>query len=462
MLPLFFAQKLNPQANGPSPVRNNLRASSWDGAAFGGMVGLGETYLAAFALAVGMSEVSSGLIASLPIVVGGLMQLTSLHAVRWVGSEKRWILLCASLQALAFVPLVAAAIVGTITAWALFMVAAIYWGAGLATGPAWSTWIETIVPANLRTRYFAHRSRLAQLTTLAGFLLGGATLTLGKQTDLLFPAFGSIFLLSCLLRFSSVFWLSKHVALKRPAPPSSTSQTTQPAAAPKKGWMHGGRLLVYLVVLQGMVQLAGPFFTPYMLNELEFNYLQFVALISVCFITKALSLSMWARLSQRTNAKVLLWIGGVGIAPLSALWILSTNFYWLMGVQTLCGIVWAAYELGFFLMFFEVLPKERRIRMLTVYNFANASAIFVGASLGAWVLWTFNAETTGYWWLFGLSTAGRFAALGILASASLRAVPIREIGVRVLSLRAGNASLDSPVLPSIEEADGSAKSCGDS
>lgn len=444
-----------------TPVRHNLRASSWDGAAFGGMVGLGETYLAAFALAVGMSEVSSGLIASLPIVVGGLMQLASLKAVKWIGSEKRWILLCASLQALAFIPLVVAAVVGQISPWALFMVAAIYWGAGLATGPAWTTWIETVVPAPIRTRYFAHRSRLAQLTTLVGFLLGGAILTFGKQTNLLFPAFGSIFLLSCVFRFSSVFWLSKHIALRRPATSTSASHKAQSSEAPKKGWMHGGRLLVYLVFLQGMVQLAGPFFTPYMLNELEFSYLQFVALISVCFITKALSLSMWARLSQRTNAKVLLWIGGVGIAPLSALWIFSTNFYWLMGVQTLCGVVWAAYELGFFLMFFEVLPKDRRIRMLTVYNFANSSAIFVGASLGAWILGAFNADLRGYQFLFGLSTVGRFAALGILASASLQAVPIREIGVRVLSLRAGNASLDSPILPSIDEVEDSPKSDGD-
>jgi MFS family permease len=209
---------------------------------------------------------------------------------------------------------------------------------------------------------------------------------------------------------------------------------------------------MFLVVLQGMVQLSGPFFTPYMLKELDFSYLQYVGLISISFVAKAFSLSAWAHVTKRTNAKVLLWIGSVGLVPLAALWTVSTHFAWLLFVQTLSGVLWAAYELGFFLMFFEVLPKDRRIRMLTVYNFANSSAIFVGASIGATILWFSGSGVTGYWTLFGLSSLGRLFALGILASASLGTVPIAQIAVRVLGLRAGNASLDSPVIPALNEA----------
>ena len=54
---------------------------------------------------------------------------------------------------------------------------------------------------------------------------------------------------------------------------------------------------------------SGPFFTPYMLKELEFSYLQFVGLISVSFVAKAMSLAAWARLSKRSSAKLLLWVG---------------------------------------------------------------------------------------------------------------------------------------------------------
>jgi hypothetical protein len=117
-------------------------------------------------------------------------------------------------------------------------------------------------------------------------------------------------------------------------------------------------------------------------------------------------------------------------------------------------VVWAAYELGFLLMFFESLPKERRIRMLTIYNFGNTAAICVGAMIGAWILRSDGATTTGYLTLFGLSSAGRAVALIILATASLSSVRVLNIGVRVLGLRAGSASLDSPVLPTFDENSG--------
>lgn len=176
-------------------IRKNLRASAADGAAFGGMVGIGETYLAAFALAVGMSELTAGMVASLPMLAGGVMQLLSLRAVRWFGSEQRWILFGASIQACAFLPLVYAALQGEISSARLLLVASIYWGAGLATGPAWNVWIENLVPSRVRTRYFAVRSRLAQLTTLGGFLIGGALLAWGQSIGQVLWAFPSC---SCL------------------------------------------------------------------------------------------------------------------------------------------------------------------------------------------------------------------------------------------------------------------------
>jgi MFS family permease len=434
-------------------IRRNLQASAADGAAFGGMVGLGESYLAPFALAVGMSEVSAGLVASLPLVAGGTIQLVSLRAVRWIGSEKRWILICATLQALAFVPLVVAALAGQISLAALLLIASIYWGTGLATGPAWNTWVETVVPSGVRTRYFAARSRLAQLTTLAGLLIGGAILTLGGWLQRGEQAYAVMFALAGLLRLVSVYWLSQHHSLIRPRDAAAIGTAPGQPYEIRRSFVHGGRLLLFLVTLQGMVQLSGPFFIPYMLTELGFSYGQFVVLLSISFVTKAFSLSMWGRLTKRGGAKGLLWIGAIGVVPLSSLWMVSQSYAWLIVVQAISGVTWAAYELGFFLMFFEALPKRKRIRMLTIYNFANSAAIFVGATIGAWILRASGATVEGYLTLFGLSSIGRLLSLGILASASLKSVPVLEIAIRVLGLRIGSGSVDAPVLSSFEPDD---------
>src|SRR6202011_3259909 len=54
-------------------IRKDLRASVADGASFSVMVGIGETYLPAFVLAMGMGEIAAGLISSIPLLVGAVL-----------------------------------------------------------------------------------------------------------------------------------------------------------------------------------------------------------------------------------------------------------------------------------------------------------------------------------------------------------------------------------------------------
>ncbi len=85
-------------------LRRNLAVSTGEAGAYGAMVGLGETYFPAFALALGMGEVTAGIVASAPMMVGGVLQLISPWAIARVGSYKHWIIISAALQALSLVP----------------------------------------------------------------------------------------------------------------------------------------------------------------------------------------------------------------------------------------------------------------------------------------------------------------------------------------------------------------------
>ena len=137
------------------------------------------------------------------------MQLVSLRAVRWIGSEKRWIVLCASLQALSFAPLVYAALTISNLAVDALLVASIYWGSGIGDRAGLEHRDrDRAVPAGVRMRYFAGRSRLAQLTTLSGFLLGGAALTMGRHLGEVPAGLALMLCAAGLLRLYSVYWLS--------------------------------------------------------------------------------------------------------------------------------------------------------------------------------------------------------------------------------------------------------------
>src|SRR5688500_1051050 len=93
-------------------LRRDLQLIRADGIVFSLMVGLGETYLSAFALAVGASDVLAGMLATLPLVAGGALQLLAPATMHRAPSYRAWCVLFASLQAASFLPLVVAALAG--------------------------------------------------------------------------------------------------------------------------------------------------------------------------------------------------------------------------------------------------------------------------------------------------------------------------------------------------------------
>ena len=441
-------------------TRANLRASMADGATFGVMVGVGESYLAAFALAIGLGEISAGLVSSIPLLAGGILQLISLRAVHWFGSEKRWVVCCAALQGLSFFPLVYAAFHGSLALVPLLAIASLYWAGGLASGPAWNTWMESIVPSRIRPRYFSLRTRLSQLCTLTGLVAGGVTLQWADTHGQVLVGFACIFAAAGLFRMWSVSWLIRHRqpdaaegrnVRSRNRSAAGVTATAGSAERKRAAGISGLRLLTYLVAVQGMVQISGPFFSPYMLKQLHFSYAQFVTLLAIGFLSKIIALSWWTKLTHNGGAQRLLWIGGIGIVPLSALWIISDNIYQLALVQMVSGIMWAAYELGFFLMFFETLPIEKRTRMLTYYNLANMMALCGGAYIGAALLRFLGGGQTAYWALFGLSSCGRLLALGLLFGAQPRSISAIHVCLRVLGVRLSASMVDSPILSTLED-----------
>ncbi len=419
------------------------------------MVGLGETYFVAFALAVGLGEVSAGLVGSIPLLFGGVAQLVSPAAIRWFRNEQRWIVLCGLLQAASLIPIGVAALMGSISLPWLLGFASLYWASGLATGPAWNTWIEQIVPARIRTMYFARRTKWAQATTLIGLVSGGVVLQIAKEGDWVTTGFAYAFFGASLFRFISVAMLAIHRTTSLAPKPETEEQAAnrverERAADASPMGISALRLLAYLVVVQGMVQLSGPYFSPYMLEKLSLSYRDFVSLLAIAFISKIVALSFWGHFGRRYGAKRMLWVGGIGIIPMSSLWILSPNFWWIAAIQIASGIVWAAYELGFFLLIFDAVPARKRTKMLTYYNFANCTAWCAGAAIGGVILAHFGASEKAYWLLFGISSIGRLFALVLLIGVRPGRRLLTQIRVRVLGVRPNGATIDTPVLPTLQ------------
>lgn len=431
-------------------LRTDLRASTIDGVAFSATVGAGETYLPAFLLAVGSGEVVSGLVATVPLLAGAALQLVSPVAVRRLGSLRLWVTLCAGVQTVSFVPLIAAALMGRISAALVFVIAAVYWGSGMATGPAWNTWIGMLVPGHLRARFFARRTRFCQVAVLVGLLSGGAILEAGRGWNSPVGAFAVIFVVAALGRAVSTFFLTRQ-SEPRGLPPDFRSVAPWELVRRLRG---GGdaRLLLYMLAITTTAQIAGPFFTPYMLGELQFSYHPYVILIGTSFLAKIALMPALGNFAHRFGPQRLLWLGGLGIVPLSALWLVSDQFAYLLGIQLLAGCAWGAYELATFLLIFENIREEERTSVLTIFNFMNALLMVAGSLIGGLLLSTLGQDRAAYATVFGVSAAARGVTILLL----LRVAPVRfeilPLMIRTLAMRPSAGSLDAPIIASIPKA----------
>lgn len=390
-------------------LRPCLRTMHVEGVMCSFMQGLGELYLGAYGLAMGMGQVASGLLGTLPLLAGALLQLASPHAVSRLRSHRRWVVLCVALQASCFLPLAFGSVTDTMPELWIFVVVAVYWGTGLASGPAWSTWAASIVPARLRPRFFGLRTRLSQAALLLGFLTSGVTLQVAAAAGCVREAFLALFSLAAVCRFASGSLLAS-----QPEEPGRADRTQ---VVPwreilRRAVQSGeGRLLVYLVMMQGAVQLSGPYFTPFMLKQMKLSYGLYVLLVGTTYVAKLVAAPWWARVAQRYGAQRLLWIGGVGIVPVAGLWLVSQSFAYLMCVQVISGVCWAAYELAMLLLLFDSLPEAERISVLTLHNLAASMATAAGSLLGGFFLLVLGQNYEAYLALFGLSSATRAAML---------------------------------------------------
>jgi MFS family permease len=420
-------------------LRKNLRNSFSDSASFSVMVGIGETYFPAFVLAMGMGEIAAGLVASIPLLVGAILQMISPVAVVRLGSNRRWVITCVALQALSFLPLVIAAVLGRLPVVGVFAAVSLYWAGGLGAGPAWNTWMETVVPFRVRAPFFAMRTRVGQAGTLLGFLTGGAALQYGKHSGNVLEAFAVIFTVAGVCRCLSARFISRQSEAGAMHAEQQHVGFGELCSRIRSG--SSERLLLYFLAVQVAVQISGPYFSPFMLGQLRISYLDYVGLLATSFVAKILMLPACGRFAGQFGARRLLWVGGIGIMPVSGMWLYANTYVQLVALQFVAGAVWAAYELAMFLLFFETCRREERTSILTMFNLANSVALVIGALIGGGVLKLLGQSRETYLVLFGLSSFARAATLVFLKLAP----QLDEVGPPVVEPRLQPATVPTPV-----------------
>lgn len=385
----------------------SLRLSLIDAFLSALVIGAGETYLPAYSLSIGMGEIFAGILASLPLVSGAILQLITPRGLQQVQSHKHWVVASAILQALTFIPLIYFSATRAPNFWTLFFILTLYWGSGFSSGLAWNWWMGRLVNVEEGNTFFSKRTKISQLGILVGLVAGGVALHNKVEIGPFTSVFTLLFAFAFACRLFSSYILS--------------NQYFDPAWINEKKlgfreswnvfWSNTSKrqFFFFLAPFQAAVFISSPFVTPYMLAQAKMDYGTYMVAIAILFIGKIAAITAIEKFRKSASGFSLLLFGAGAVAPLPAMWALSSSHLYIFFLQLLSGLAWAFVEVGLSLIFFKDIKQDEKVAMLTVYNLLNSTAIILGTYLGGKFLWLLGEHLTGYYWLFIIGSVGRIA-----------------------------------------------------
>lgn len=380
-------------------TEQSLKLSNVDAFLYSLMVGAGESYLPAYSLSIGMGEAFAGILASLPLVSGAVLQLMTPRLLHKVHSHKYWVVLSTALQAMAFLPLIYFSLTRAPNFWVLFFILTLYWGAGFSAGAAWNFWMGQLVPEGKSSQYFSFRSRIQQIGILLGIVGGGVALHNKVAIGPFTSVFTLLFVFAFVCRLISTIVLSKKMYQSEWVLKDQVHRLRDSWKVFWRG-QHKKKFFAYLVPFQIAVYISSPFVTPYMLAQMKMNYGQYMMAIAALMVGKIISLSVMQNMKANFDGFKVMIAGLVLVSPLPALWALSEGYYYVVALQVISGMGWACFETGLSLVFFKDLRADEKVPVLTIYNLLNSLAIIIGTFIGAKALSLWGEQKTVYWGLF--------------------------------------------------------------
>jgi MFS family permease len=363
-------------------IKKSLDYSTKDGTAATVTGSAGDNFISAYAVALNATNFQIGLLSALPnllpveilttkligkfsrkkIVVSGVM----VQIILW--------LLIATLGFFAFKN-------STLAATLLIVLFTLYASTGLFVSPAWNSWMKDLTEKIEIGQYFGVRNRIFGIVGLITIIIAGLVLNEFKKLNLVFYGFALIFVIAALARVISRAYLKKQYEPKLKLKRESYFSFWQ--FIKKSPTNNYGRFVIFIALINFATTIAGPFFAPYLLNELKLGYLTYTILyLVISAAATLLTMPLWGKFLDKygcvTTMRVTVW--AIPIVPL--LWLISSSPYWLAFVQAFSGVIWAGFNLAAGTFTFHAVTKERMNLCVAYSSIFNGVAIFFGAILG--------------------------------------------------------------------------------
>jgi Na+/melibiose symporter-like transporter len=258
------------------------------------------------------------------------------------------------------------------------------------TGVTWNAWVQEWVPPRLRGKYFGHRNRLLQFSTLAFLLLAGWVLA---SRDYSMLAFQLVIAFAAVMRLLSIIWQQEMPTEcgARPAPRAAALSAQLVTLRQAKPFL---RFIAFGAAWSFAANIFGPFYHVFMFEELHLSAFH-VGVLSVCGATgAALSMPAWGALLDRYGNKGVMVVSLVLWQAQNFAWSFLTpdTSVWLYAMWFWGGLTNAGFFLGQFTLLLKLLPVPARNLALGVNLAVTSLFAAIAPALGGLILEYFLAR----------------------------------------------------------------------
>jgi MFS family permease len=364
-------------------VRESLRASFKDGVFAAVMTGVSDYYATPLALFLGATVQQVGLLTAFPNLLSSLSQFLAVRVIRWVGGRVRLLVRLVASQATLILCI-------GILPWLdipfrveLFLICLILAAlcGGLA-GPAWGSLMSDYIPSRQRGRYFGWRNRIVGIVTLGSVIASG--LLLHWLEDVSYTAaFSIIFSVAALTRYVSAHFIGRIDEPPQKKDPASEFTFVMFLARFRES--NFLKFVIAIACLNFASYLAAPFFPVFMLRDLQFSYLTYMALQVGSSLASLIALPLWGRHADLVGNVRVLRLSSFFAVLVPVLWLFSHNPVYLMLVQIWAGFSWSGVTLCSGNFIYDAVTPQKRVRCIAYFNVINGVAIFLGSSIGGFL-----------------------------------------------------------------------------
>ena len=370
------------------PIRKPVNACWYaESLCLGVTIGFSEVLLAIYYGSQDMDSVHLAIFMTVPAAFGAFAQVAMTSMRKLFGNARRLALGAIGVQVLGLLIMAWALMAHNSNSFMMFIGQCLYWMGGMTSSSPTQEILAVSVDPSWHNRFFSRRAMLMTILTLVCNVSSARILDQGLTPQVM----ASFLMIAACARFISLGLIF------------FCAENTTPSFAPKSQVSDEVivsiiQLSLVMMLFRCAVNISSPFYSTYMLRDIQLDFSVYSILTAIPLLTKALCLTNWARLLDDNRKFEGLAIATVAIGAVPVLWAVNATAPWIGVLQVLSGLSWAGFDLISILLVQNMYPRSIT-QKLGIYLALSSVGSVAGGLIGGVIL----KLTESYHVLFAIS-----------------------------------------------------------